>query len=305
MDIVKIYQDYSIRSAYENDQHYRDGWVNTGCPHCSGNPGNHLGWNLAGNYFFCWRCGGKSTLQTLSKLLGVSFQEAKNIERKYKSGRTFHNKKIKVIKSKFKMPQMMVNISDYKMALNYMLKRGFFKNDIKDLEQQFHLKAIKSVSIYDNLDLCYRIVAPIIFNKEFVSWQSRDLTNNSSLKYITCPAKREVIEHKKILYNAPEYSNTIVLCEGIFDVFKVFLSGYNSTCCFGVEYTNDQLLLLMKYKRVLIFLDPDKAGRKHTKDFFQRLVFAGINAEMVKNKYNKDPGEMSKKLINECLKPYF
>lgn len=306
MDIQQIYQDYSIRSAHEDDKHFREGWINTEC-FCSGNPGNHLGWNVSGQYFFCWRCGPKSTISTLSKILGVSFQETNEIQRKYKNSHHRTNKKsiIKVIKSKFKLPNMMVNISDNKLAFNYMIKRGFSEKNIKKLEKVYHLKATKSVSIYDNMDLCYRIVAPIFFENEIVSWQSRDLTDNSTLKYITCSKKRETIEHKKILYNAPEYSNTVVLCEGIVDVWKVSLSGYYSTCCFGVEYTPDQLLLLMKYKRVLIFLDPDKAGSKHANKLMKQLLFAGKDCEIVINKYNKDPGDLSKFKINECLKGYF
>ena len=311
MNINQIYQDYSIRSAHENDKHYREGWVNTSCPFCTGNPGNHLGWNLSSNYFFCWRCGPKSTLQTLSTLLGVSFQEAKQIQRKYKNGRNYTPKKINVIKSQFRLPSLMGSILKNKLAFNYMKERGFSKKDLITLEKHYLLKCTKGVSLYDNMDLCYRIIAPIIFNHgqhelsgQMVSWQSRDVTGNSDLKYITCAAKREIIEHKKILYNAPDYDNTVVLCEGIFDVWKVFLTGYLSTCCFGVEYTPDQLKLLMNYNKVLLFLDPDKAGLRNAKRLFKQLLFAGVNAEIVDNKYGKDPGDLSKYEINECLINY-
>ena len=83
MDIERIYSNYSIPLADDSDKHYREGWINTSCPFCTGNPGYHLGFNIDKNYFYCWRCGGHPITKTLSAVLGISFREINDILRQY------------------------------------------------------------------------------------------------------------------------------------------------------------------------------------------------------------------------------
>ena len=308
MDIVQVYQDYLITRAFESDKHYREGWINTKCPFCTGNPGNHLGYSLEGDYFKCWRCGFHPTEKTLQKLLGISYHEAKILIRKYQGfSRVNHSKKIKVKKNKFMMPPYLIKITESPYAMRYMKeirKNGFTTSEIKKLQKQFKLRCTEEFSPFDNLDLSYRMIAPLIWDNQVVSWQSRDLTNQSSLRYITCPKKREIIEHKTILYNPPE-TKKIVVVEGIFDVYKVFLAGFPVTSCFGVEYTRAQLLLLLQYDEIIIFMDPDKAGVHHRKKLMNQILFAGKQCDFVENTYLKDPGDLAIKQIQKLLNPYF
>ena len=83
MDIIKFYEDYGISYLLEGHKHCRPGWVNTECPFCTGNPGVHLGFSLTENYFHCWRCGGKNTVETIQKLVGCSKDEARRIFKEY------------------------------------------------------------------------------------------------------------------------------------------------------------------------------------------------------------------------------
>ena len=59
MNIIQLFEDYKIPYFTEGYKYCRPGWVNIDCPFCIGSPGPHLGYNLSGNYFNCWRCGGK------------------------------------------------------------------------------------------------------------------------------------------------------------------------------------------------------------------------------------------------------
>ena len=57
MKLIQLYQDYNVPFQTEGHKHCRDGWVNTECPFCTGNPGLHLGATLDGKIFTCWRDG--------------------------------------------------------------------------------------------------------------------------------------------------------------------------------------------------------------------------------------------------------
>jgi DNA primase len=85
----------------------------------------------------------------------------------------------------------------------------------------------------------------------------------------------------------------------------VFLAGFPAVCCFGVSFTTEQLKRILSFEKVLLFLDPDKAGQEQASELFKRLIFGGVDALIVKNKTKKDPGEMTKMRIRNLLKPYF
>lgn len=306
MDIRSLLNDYSIRYAYPGDRHYKPGWLNLPCPFCSGHGGNHLGYNISKNHFTCFRCGFKPLSKVLMRILGISYSETKRIIKEYK-GQTRETKTaIKVVKIAFKMPDDTKPLLQNKMAIQYLMeKRSFTRQQVHWITKRFHLQATGFMGWLDDLDLSYRIIAPIFHNGEIVSWQSRDYTDESSLKYITCPAIVEITEHKEVLYNAPNPIKypIVVLCEGIIDVWKVMLAGFPATCCFGVEYKPRQLALLKRYKKVIMFMDPDPAGKRAAKRLKRQLIFAGIQAHKIQNIWGKDPGEMHIKLIEKILNP--
>jgi len=43
MEIEKLYQDYGIKTESQGGKHSHEGWIQTECPWCTGNPGYHLG----------------------------------------------------------------------------------------------------------------------------------------------------------------------------------------------------------------------------------------------------------------------
>lgn len=305
MDIRSLYNDYTIRYAHDGERHYKPGWINIPCPFCTGNPGNHLGYSINKNFFKCWRCGHKKVPKVLQKILGVSYPESLRIIKEYKGTTKQQSAKINVKKVKFKFPDDTTSLIKNIVAVDYLKSRGFSKIDIFWLQKKFDLLATSNDSCLDDLDLSYRIVAPIIHDAEIVSFQTRDYTGTSKLKYITCPAKFEIKEHKTVLYNAPNPKKfpVVVLCEGIFDVWKVSLAGFPSTCFFGVEFKQEQFNLLKNYRKIIIFLDPDQAGKRATKKLKRKLIFSGKDVIEIPNQYNKDPGDMSISTIKKILKP--
>jgi len=306
LNIQKLLNDYSVMTVPEGHKHYREGWVNVICPFCSGDPGYHLGWNLEKSYAFCWRCGFHPTSLTIAALLRIPIREANKIIHKYKNtGKGLKRKNkfinnIKVKRKSFKIPNH-ESILKSPPALRYMKKRGFNSQNIKDLEKKYHIGYTGYLNKIDTINLSFRILAPIYFEEKAVTWQTRDISGKSPLKYLACPKSRELIHHKHLLYYPPE-EDVIYLTEGVFDVWKVWLAGYPVTCGFGVELKSAQILFLQKYKKVILFLDPDKAGINKSMILYNSLLFTGIEVERVNNTTNKDAGDMSAEQIKALLK---
>lgn len=304
MDLFRLFQDHGISPVTEGGTHYRAGWLNIPCPFCTGNPGNHLGFNIEQEYFFCWRCGHKPITKVIETLLGVNWRKAKELIRKYEGKSHNTAKKITIKRKSFVMPYS-VTLTESPGGRFYFKKRGFTETDIVTLSEIFSLGITQPGAFVDKMDLSYRVFIPIKYQGDIVSWQTRDMSGKSSLKYIACPEARELIHHKHIFYNDTE-DDEVVLCEGVVDVWKVTLAGYTAICGFGVQLTKEQILRLMKIKRVLIFFDPDVAGQSKAALLYKQLLFAGVNAEQVfyfpqYNGQKKDPGDMDVKTIKMLL----
>ena len=298
MNITNLYNHYGIQVASESDKHYRDGWVNTPCPFCTGNQGHHLGYNTYDNYFRCWRCGFHPTLKVLQSLLNLNYNEAKKILYEYKGKTYYKTAPVQIRKKAFKTPSNLKPISEVALASIYLRKRGF---DPLLLESKYNLKASGPISYLDDIDFRFRIFAPIYFNGEMVSWQTRDYTGKSTLKYISCPSARELIKHKHILYQLPD-TGFIVFCEGIFDVWKVEMAGYPATCCFGIDYLEQQMKLLIGYEKIIIFFDSEKQARERAEELKERLLFIGKEVISVYPPEGEDAGSLTVNQIKELLK---
>jgi hypothetical protein len=314
LDIIKLYQDYSVKTPDKGHKHYREGWINTACPFCSGDPGYHLGYNIQNSYMVCWRCGHVPLQKGIAGVLGISYKKAKEILKEYKGISYAPKPKIKAQKRAFRIPNGLMPLTNLSLCHTYLISRGFSKDDIIQLQEYFGLMQTGPTCVFimnkNPVNLKFRIFAPIYYNDLMVSWQTRDITGNSALKYITCPKESEKMNHKKLIYmdrfintkHLNDLPNYIVLCEGIFDVWKVHLSGYFAGCGFGVDLTMDQVYFLKKnFNKIYFFLDPDAAGNKKGKELFSQLCFAGVDCVMIKHNLNKDPGDMSKEEIKGIM----
>ena len=288
MSIIDLYQDFGIQTADEGSKHSRPGWVNTTCPFCVGNPGEHLGAHINSGRFSCWRCGWKPTDKALAKLLGMSTKEVKPLIRKYKvtssivSKAPSQNKKIQ-----FKPHRLPSNTGPLeKSHKNYLIKRKF---DPDKLEREWGLLGTGPVSFLDQIDYKHRIVAPILWEGGPVSFQARSISSKSTLPYIACPRHREEILHQHILYRQPEEHGEIGICvEGITDAWRF---GSKAFAVFGIEYTNQQMRAMSKiFKRIFIVFDDDPQAITQGKWLKEDLKFRGV--EVHQEIIQGDPGGM-------------
>ena len=118
-----------------------------------------------------------------------------------------------------------------------------------------------------------RVIIPIKdFEGRVVSWQGRDITGESRLKYLFPPG----FKGSEYLFNASSLvpgpaADYVILCEGVFDVFGWWRAGFrNAVATFGKKISEAQVALLRRLRPGKIFVawDSDAAWERH--EFCQR-----------------------------------
>jgi hypothetical protein len=286
VDIIKLYQDYGV-PYYTEGNNVGAGWVNIQCPWCD-DPSNHLGYNLARDYFRCWRCGWRPAKNTLAMVLNVRISQASQIIREYGGGLHVPIEKETPVRIKpFKFPS---NTGALKLRhYTYLSHRGF---DPERVEQEWHLKATGPVSALDGIDYKHRIIAPIEWDGRTASFQARTIAHEAEPKYKACPRDREIIHHQDILYGKQEaWDKRRGICvEGITDVWRL---GPLAFATFGIEVRTAQIREMAKhFERVFIVFDDEPQALDRAERLKAELQFRGVKATVVTIS-GGDPGAMT------------
>jgi 5S rRNA maturation endonuclease (ribonuclease M5) len=231
-------------------------------------------------------------------LLKINKYDAKEIIKKYKGLTRSKPAKVIIRRKGFKLPTGITELQQNHK--NYLIKRNFNPDELIKL---WDIKGTGPMSKLDKISYKFGIFIPIYWKGKLVSFQTRDITNKQSKKYMICPKDREVISLKDIVYRNPECTSDIgICCEGVTDVWRL---GMNAFCTFGVQYKRKQLRLISKlYKRVFILYDNDTAGKIQGNKLLADLKFAGVEA--IKIDIDNDPGSMKQEdanyLVNQLIK---
>lgn len=270
----KFLNDYNIPIP-EGSKNTGQNWINIRCPFGCGDTTNHLGFNTKDNYFSCWKCsdekgsGFHSIESVIEKLL--PYEDSSIILKKYNSNIIYNKKLHKKLNKKSNIKIKLPGEDLKPVHRKYLIRRKYVPDYIID---KYKIKGSLHIGKYR-----YRLIIPIFYNKELVTFQTRALNNNGT-RYINCDPEKEIIPIKHILYNIDNCKkNYCVLVEG---VMKVWRLGDNSLACLGKNYTSQQLnLLVQRYKKVYVWLDNDKDkkinyGQKKAKKICQELNNLGI-----------------------------
>lgn len=298
LNIEQIYIDHGIQYVTSGHKHSREGWVNTTCPFCSGNPGFHLGYNVRKGYFRCWRCGWHPRLQCLMNILHKSYNEITHITQQYHvlipgqsadsdSTSSLENRLDNLSKKEPLTEAGIVLCEAQNYHYKYLNKRNY---DIDELTSIWNIKFSSHLGPFR-----FRVIAPITHNNRIVSFVARDVTNKSIHKYITCPSRHEIIPHKRLLYGLDQIQDRrrVVVVEGVTDVWRL---GPGAVATFGVEFTLAQIKLLRSFVEVFIFYDPDEAGQRSANKLQSILDSLGVSSHLIID--DVDPGELTN---NEAL----
>jgi hypothetical protein len=291
-DIFEVYRQYGVHYATEGERHTSRGWVNTRCPFCTGNPGLHLGFDLEKKFFHCRRCGWHDTISTLVGLCRVDQNRARQLY--HDIGTSYSGPGKPRPKS-----DHLVRISRYKRPTDvgrlrpahkrYLEGRGF---DPELIEDQWRVLSTGPAAYLDEIDYRFRLFIPIIWDEREVSFQTRDVTGKSPIKYKACPMDREDFHHKHILYGKPECwkGTTGIAVEGVTDCWRL---GTQAFGLFGIEYKLEQVAVITKlFERVAIVFDGDRQAQKRAKRLDSQLQAVGMDTTVVKLDQGVDPGSL-------------
>ena len=290
MTIENLLLDYSIPTS-TGGKNWQAGWIQVCCPMCGGaDHGFHGGFNISQNYYNCWKCGSHQMENVVGTLLGVKWFEAKEILSQYTktiSQQQVIKKKIASAKE-CELPTNTHNLNH--QHKKYLEKRNFNPNEIW---KRWNIKGTGPIGPYK-----FRIIIPIYFEGKLVSYQGRDITNRSDLRYKACAIEKEVIHHKHIVYGIDHVKNRkAVIVEGVFDVWRL---GYGAISTFGTEVTNEQIILLanrLDYCAICF----DVNAKSKAELLGNRLIGLGVKVDLIEIDAD-DPAELSELEARKVMK---
>lgn len=283
IDIERILKDYRI----PYDPTVNRGWLNITCPFC-GDAGQHGGFNIAGQYYHCWRCGGHSYRSVFYHLLRISAKEYDEWVEQYSGSLTIRARLNK------RMPKAQY-LQLPGVPLNAMDRMYLKKNRRMDPDFLAEKYLLRSGGIAGRWK--YRIIIPLIFRKKIVSWTARDTTGQQKIRYKNLSIEESVIDPKEIFYNLDNATGSrVCVVEGPFDVMRM---GDGFICSFGTSVTQAQINYLVRnYKDIFILYDPEKQAMSKAKKFAESLsLVAGVAVWVVDSGFTTDPGDYTENQV--------
>jgi hypothetical protein len=283
-------------------------------------PSEHLSISLVGQGFRCWRQplhSGKNPAKLIQALLGCSWEQATNLAGNAKTLPNDFLSKMKaslVKKEEVKMERVLSLPEEFKefnkkpscrMYAEYLRQRRFNDKNIFEDTKDYGIY-YASKGLYKG-----RVIFTIVYDGQLVGWTGRTISANQMMRYDTLTHDAEKaydrgevpapnpISHYLLFYDRIIDSNadTIILCEGPFDAWRVNLLGESlgvvSTCFFTSTLSEQQLNLLHevlpKFKNRFLLLD-ENTFSKATR-IKSDLITLGVQVKRLLDGI-KDPGEL-------------
>jgi hypothetical protein len=298
------------------------GNINIQCPYCgTSDTGHHLGIRLDNGFWGCWRSAShrnKKLYILISKLLGISFGEAKKIVGDNSKSldsdifsqlaeEDFFKKESEnngIYKSLL-FSDSFRKLNDGKLASKKFIEylsddRGF--SDPLKLAKKYKLRYCISGK-FNN-----RIIIPVFYNKLLLTWTSRAI-DNTEIRYLTLNKSEESENIKNLLYNydrAKKIKNGKILfiVEGPIDVWKLDLFSdkkISAVGLFNMSLEIPQLYLLEKlskqFEKIVLLLDKGEfinsiEFENAVNPFCKNLFIGEINISGI-----GDPGDMNEEQV--------
>lgn len=214
-----------------------------------------MGYNLAGGYCNCWKCGFFNTVKVFMQLTGEPYNKARLLigdvvkERGFEvqtTGTLVIPKGVGPLKSVHK---------------NYLISRGF------DPEEVSRIWGVQGIGLQSKL--AWRLFIPITYLGEPVSWTTRSVHAEADVRYVSAAPNQEAMKHKRLLYGE-EYckKHCVIVHEGPIDVWA---NGPGSVCTCGVGVSREQVRRLSKYLRRVICFDSEQGAQERARQLCDML----------------------------------
>lgn len=289
-DGIQFLKDFKIRYT-DHSPNVSQGWIGTPCPFCN-DRSDHLGLHIATGAMSCWKCGKHSALEYILNVLRISKSEAKSIYSRYLT-KNVHNNMYDINKQNKKyVTSISLPDNDFTIAeRKYLKKRMLTSNHV----EQYDLRGGGLTG-----DWAYRIVIPIYYNKLLVSATGRSIVSSVEPKYFTLAKDKSIMNLKHIFLGLDLVdTESIAVVEGPLDAIR---GGPGFVASFGVNLSDEQLLLLLQYDTIYFVRDSDEAGDHFTKEAYKLASLGAKNVEVVTLEGFKDIGEASQEYIDELRK---
>ena len=292
MNLKEFLTDYGVR-FWTSGNNVQKGNINITCVFCN-DQSNHLGINKKNLKVRCWKCGRHYIGTLVSQIVGCSLKEAKEIIKTIDGGGDNLEKEDA---SPIDRPNRVIlppeASKDFPaLHINYLRKRGFNPRKI--------IKKYDLYSCYTYGKFKFRIIIPIYKNGRMVAYTSRDVTNDSKLRYKNAKDKDCVVNPQELIYNIDSikpYQDAINV-EGCPDCWKM---GDGSFSFLGISITEKRIIEVAakKIQTLFIIYDNEKNAQAKAKKHARILAPLVKQIEIIKLSMHKDPGELKYTQVEE------
>jgi len=263
------------------DYRQRGAWFQVHCPNCADDK-YHGGIHSDNLTYTCFRCGKLPFRQTLEAIClndPVAVLDLYHVSKK----ETYYDYTSREpMNQTVRLPINTEEITE--KHKKYLRNRGFNPELIACLWK------VKGTT--DSSDYPWRLVIPVIYRRQTISWTARTVVNHP-LRYANCPEEWEVGSIKDALYSYDMVQrDTIMVVEGATDAWRI---GPGAVATMGATITDRQVSLIGAKKTRYIVLDPD--ARDKAEKLRDRLrMFSGRT--MIIDIDEKDPALLKNEDIN-------
>lgn len=279
MDPIEFFQGLGVEYALHGEQHHtRDGWIQLkNCPGCQSD-NYHLGFNLAGRYFVCWRCGGMKTVFVLHSL---------GAERK-QIAEFFAGMEIPELISR---PAGKLVEPKYREALR-KAHRQYLKERKYDPDELVRIWELEGIGV--SPELAWRIYIPLVEKGRRVSWTTRALGNRGQ-RYVSAAQSQESVPHKHCIYGGDLARHSLVIVEGPTDAWRI---GPGAGALFGTAFTTAQVRKISRFPYRYILFDNEALAQRQARNLAEQLAaFPGETTVLECDA--EDPGQLSAKSVRQ------
>ena len=287
MDITDIFDEYDVE-YWTSGKNVSRGWINIQCVYCA-DDSNHLGIRLRDFRVHCWKCGGHNIIQLLMNVAGCTFSKAKEIRLSLGAdvpAPPLNDKPSSEYVTRVRLPLGSTNHFP-NPHIKYLRKRGFYK-------PRKTIRKYKLQAMYTTGKWKFRIIIPIYFEGQLVSYTSRDITDRQDPPYLHAPLTKSRMNPKEVIYNYDTLvsGGDAILVEGPIDVWKL---GDGAISFLGVENTLQQIVLLkdIKIRNLFILYDNDRPGKRAASRTARDCAPLVKSVEIVNLLEQHDPGELT------------
>lgn len=270
-DVQTFLDDYRIDWT-ERDAG-RGGWTNVNCCFCvEGDDKQKLGIHPDG-YCNCWRCGKHSLEDFAKRMFRVEFKQARAILAPYERLGMLRMSKAQVYAATVEPPGGELR----RIHRDYLWDRDF---DPDWAVEEYAVTGTGSKERWKDIWFADRLILPIRDRtRRVISFQGRDVSGESEIRYKGCPVDLSVKHYKQTFYGLEHARpDLIVVVEGIFDQWRL---GRGSVASFGTSLTEHQVTLLAEWPAVIFAFDSEAQAQERARMYAARVAAFGREVDIV------------------------